>query len=199
MSEGSLLSSTASRFSNYRFEYCWYSFIQCHNIHKIRWFNAKYKRYCKCITLWNPVAYCIFVWCFNPYFLRHTLPNCTLPGLQWSILSYEHEQLLSTRFLSTIPQASVRQQTHVAGVVPSDSLVESFCSQKKPSKQNNFWKSISWQCKEDLRAWLQCFGFELIHSILAMLLIALTTLVFENARMLSSKVLDCFYSPHIRL
>lgn len=113
----------------------------------------------------NLAAYCIFVWCFNPYFLRHMLPNCTLLGLQWSILSYEHEQLLSTRLLSTIPQASVWQQTHVAGVAPSDSLVEFFCSQKKPSKQNNFWKSISWQCEKGLRAWLQCYGFELICSI----------------------------------
>lgn len=143
-SEGSLLSSTASRFSHYRFEYCWYSFIHCQNVHKIRWFNAENKCYCKCITLWNiVVAYCTFVWCFNRYFLRHMLPNCSLLGLQWSILSYEQEHLLSTRFLSTTPQASVWRQTHVAGVVPSDSLVEFFCNQKKPSKQNTFWQLIS--------------------------------------------------------
>lgn len=113
-SEHSLLSSTASRFSNYEFEYCWYSFIHYHNIHKIRQFNAKYKCYCKCITLWNLVTYRIFVWCFNPYFLRLMLPNCALVGLQWFTLSYEQEQILSARFLSTIPQAFVWQQTHMA-------------------------------------------------------------------------------------
>lgn len=47
---------------------------------------------------------------------------------------------LQDSYPKIIPQAPFQQQAHMAEALLSDSLLDSFCNQKQPSKQNNFWQ-----------------------------------------------------------